>query len=305
MLSQLAEAKNRSIHNFDFRMAGRLSNEDARTLTAIHEKFASDLSSALDAYLGTGFEVKLQTLDRLPLKQHIVSVSPASYILPLSLDSIPCNIIMECDIDLVLPIIELLMGGEGKARGGERELSDIDEEIMQDVFLLIARQVELAWNLPEYSLVANRRINPAIMQNSFLPNDKVTVVKVDVKIAETFGTLQLVLPSAFTASLMKKIKLDQPRKKDAVRFFPKPPIRERILDCDMKIAAELPGLKVSVRDLIALQPGSVLKFRAPIHSPGMITAGGRGLFEAMLVRNGLQKAAQLGCRAPRTNSKRG
>jgi flagellar motor switch protein FliM len=305
MLSQHAAGKSRSIHSVDFRLSGRLSNEDARMLTAIHEKFASDLSSALDAYLGTGFEVKLQTLDRLPLKQHIASVSPSSYILPLSLDSIPCNIIMECDIDLVFPMIELLMGGDGNARGGERELSDIDEEIMQDVFLLIARQAELAWNLPEFSLIANRRIKPAILRQSFPPNEKVTVVRVDIEIAGTSGSLQLVFPSVFATALMKKNRRDQPQKNDSVRYFPKPPIRERILDCDMKIAAELPGLKVSVRDLVALQQGSVLKVRAPIHSPGMITAGGRGLFEALFVRNGLQKAAQLGCRAPRTNCKRG
>ena len=73
-----------------------------------------------------------------------------------------------------------------------------------------------------------------------------------------------------------------------------PPLRERILDCDVEVTAELPGLKVPVRDLIALQPGSVLKLHAPIRNPGMLTAGGHGLFEAAPVRIGSQRAAQLG-----------
>jgi flagellar motor switch protein FliM len=63
--------KPRNVYSCNFRSAGRLSNEDARALTAIHEGFAQHVSSALDAYLGTSFEVKLDTLDQLSIKDHI------------------------------------------------------------------------------------------------------------------------------------------------------------------------------------------------------------------------------------------
>jgi flagellar motor switch protein FliM len=72
----------------------------------------------------------------------------------------------------------------------------------------------------------------------------------------------------------------------------------------VEVAAELLGLKVAVKDLVGLQPGSVLKLRAPVRNPGMLTAGGFGIFEAMPVRNGSQKAAQLGRRISSTNWER-
>jgi flagellar motor switch protein FliM len=50
--------KERTVVNCNFRSAGRLSNENARALTVIHETFARHLVSALDVYLGTGLEVK-------------------------------------------------------------------------------------------------------------------------------------------------------------------------------------------------------------------------------------------------------
>ena len=294
---QKGENRRRSIHKFDFRQAGRLSNEDARSLTALHETFARNLSIALDAYLGAGLEVKLQTLDRLAVKDHVASVPPASYIARFSLPAIPCIIIVECDMDLVSPIIDLLMGGDGAERGGDRELSEIDEEILQEVLQLIVRQAEVAWRLPEFSLVANRRIKPHVLHQSFSTNEKVNVVKFQLEIAGTTGSFQLVFPAAFAGALIKSVKADHPQKRNAVRYFPTPPLRERILDCDMQVAAELTGLRVSARDLIALQPGSVLKLRAPVHTPGMLTAGGRGLFEAVPVRNGTHRAAQIGRRA--------
>ncbi|MGA2534423.1 MAG: FliM/FliN family flagellar motor switch protein [Terracidiphilus sp.] len=302
---QKAQSKVRSIHKFDFRQAGRLSNEDARSLTALHETFARNLSIALDAYLGAGLEVKLQTLDRLPVKEHVASVPPASYIARFSLPTIPCIIIVECDMDLVSPIIDLLMGGNGTARGGDRELSEIDEEILQEVLQLIVRQAEVAWRLPEFSLVANRRVKPHVLHQSFSPNEKVNVVKFQLEIAGTSGSFQLVFPAAFAGALIKTVKADHPQKRNAIRYFPTPPLRERILDCDMEVAAELTGLRVSARDLIALQPGSVLKLRAPVNAPGMLTAGGRALFEAVPVRNGPHRAAQIGRKATTANWKRG
>ena len=85
-----------------------------------------------------------------------------------------------------------------------------------------------------------------------------------------------------------------------MKYFPTATIRERILDCDVAVAADLPSMKVSVRDLVGLQPGCVLKLRAPVRTPGMLTVGGREIFEANPVRNGAQKAAQVGRRVQLT-----
>jgi flagellar motor switch protein FliM len=104
--------------------------------------------------------------------------------------------------------------------------------------------------------------------------------------------------------LLKRIKEGQPQKNAKVRSFPMPPLGERILDCEFDVVVELPELKVAVRDLVALQPGSVLKLRAPIQTPGMLTAGGRGLYEAVPVRSGAQRAAQLGYRIDSKDWKR-
>lgn len=296
--------KQRTIYNCNFRSAGRLSNENARALTSIHETFGRHLATALDAYLGTGLEVKLTSLDQLAIKDHIAATPPLTYIVPFSMSAQPSTMIVECDIDLVFPIVDLLLGGMGGPGGGARELSEIEEEIMHDVVLLIIRQAECAWHMPAMSMTANRRIKSTMLQQYCPPNEKVTCVKFEVDISGTTGTFQLVFPMSFLNLLIQQIKLDQPQKTGSVRYFPRAPIRERILDCDVDVAAELPGLKVAVRDLVALQPGSVLKLRAPVRTPGMLTAGGYGFVEAMPVRNGMQKAAQLGRRVSPANWER-
>jgi len=296
--------KQRTVYNCNFRSAGRLSNENARALPSIHESFARHLASALDAYLGTGVEVKLGSVDQLAIKDHIATTPPLTYIVPFSMSTPPSTMIVECDIDLVFPLVDLLLGGMGGPGGDARELSEIEEEIMHDVVLLIVRQAESAWRMPAMSMTPNRRIKSSVLHQFCPPNEKVTCVKFEIEISGTTGLFQLVFPMSFLNVLIQQIKLDQPQKAGSVRFFPRAPIRERILDCDVEVAAELTGLKVAVRDLVALQPGSVLKLRAPVRTPGMLTAGGYGFIEAMPVRNGMQKAAQLGRRVSPANWER-
>jgi flagellar motor switch protein FliM len=287
----------KTVVNCNFRTAGRLSNENARAVNAVHEAFARRMAIALDGWLGTGVEVKQRGLEQQPIKEHIAAIAPLTYIVPLTLSSIQSSMIVECDVNIVFAMIEVLLGGSGEPAGGGRELSEIEEEIMQDVVAMIARQVESVWHFPNLALAPGRRIKPSLVQQYCQANERLAIAKFEIELGPAKGTFQMVLPAAFLGALIQQIKQDEPQKKGSVKYFPRPNIRERILDCDFEVAAELPGLRVPVRDLIALQPGSVLKLRAPVRQPGMLTAGGQGIFEAVPVRNGTQKAAQLGRRA--------
>jgi flagellar motor switch protein FliM len=155
--------------------------------------------------------------------------------------------------------------------------------------------------MAEMSLTAKRHIDPEGIMQYCPPSERLTLVKLEIEIAGLTGEIQLAFPVAFAIALVKQSKLEQPGRKGKVRQFPTTSIRERILDCDFDIAADLPGMRVSVRDLIGLQPGCVLKLRAPVRNPGMLTVGGREVFEAVPVRNGAQKAAQVGRRVQQTS----
>ncbi|MGO8758251.1 MAG: flagellar motor switch protein FliM [Terracidiphilus sp.] len=290
----------RSVRRCNFRATERLANEDARALTAMQEKVAQRLAGALDAYLGIAPEVKFGTLAQLPAKDHIAELAPLSYVVAFCSGQVA----MEFDLDLAFPMIELLMGGTGEARSSGRDLTEIEEEIVRDMVLHLMHEVEATWAIPEVSMAPGVRIKPAMMLQSFRPSERVTVLRFEITVGNASGAFSLALSTAFCDSLIKKIKEERPQKKSRVWSFPAPPLRERILDCEMEVVAELPGLRVAVRDLVTLQPGSVLKLRAPIRTPGMLTAGGRGLFEAVPVRSGSQRAAQLGRRTNTTDWKR-
>jgi flagellar motor switch protein FliM len=63
------------------------------------------------------------------------------------------------------------------------------------------------------------------------------------------------------------------------------------------VAADITQMRVLVKDLIDLTPGMILKMRAPVKSPGRLTVENVEIFEALPVRNGARKAAQLTARS--------
>jgi len=290
-------AKPRTIHSCNFRYAGRLSNENARAMTALHEKFALSVTNSLELYLGTSLRLKLLSLEQMAILDYTSKIASNSYLLPCALNVMECSFLIEMDIALIFPIIDLLLGGAGTASEDARELTDIDEEIMQSVTALIIKEVERSWRTLNLSLTPGRCIKPAMIQQVFLANEKLVLLMFEMTLGGTTGPFNIVLPTSFVGFLLRHLKAAQSKKISSLRLLRNPSLRERILDCDFTVAADITQMRVVVKDLIDLKPGTILKMKAPVRTPGRLTVEDVEIFEALPVRNGARKAAQLSSRS--------
>jgi flagellar motor switch protein FliM len=292
------QPKARSIHSCNFRYAGRLSNENARALTSLHEKFALNVTNSLEVYLGTSIRLEMLSLEQLTLQDYISSVAPNTYLLPCALNVMENNLLMEMDIRLIFPIIDLLLGGAGTTSSDEpRELTEIDEEIVESITALIIKEVDRSWRALNLSLTPGHCIKPALITQIYPANEKLVLLMFEMTIGTTTGSFKIVLPTSFVGFLLRHMKAAQSKKISSLRHFPNPSLRERILDCDFKVAVDITQMRVLVKDLIDLKPGVILKMKAPVKNPGRLTVEGVDIFEALPVRSGTLKAAQLSCRS--------
>ena len=288
----------RTIHSCNFRYAGRLSNENARALTALHEKFALNVTNSLEVYLGTSIRLKMLSLEQLGLQAYISSIPPNTYLLPCALNVMESSFLMEMDIRLIFPIIDLLLGGAGTSASDEpRDLTEIDEEIMEIITTLIVKEVDRSWRALNLSLTPGHCVKPAQITQIYPANEKLVLLMFEMTIGTTTGPFKIVLPTSFVGFLLRHLKAAQSKKTSILRHLPNPSLRERILDCDFNVAVDITQMRVLVKDLIDLKPGMILKMKAPVKNPGRLTVEGVDIFEALPVRNGTLKAAQLSCRS--------
>ena len=293
----MQQTKPRAIHSCNFRYAGRLSNENARTLSALHEKFAINVTTALELYLGASLRLKLVSLEQMAIVDYVAGMDANNYLLPCVLNVMESNLLIEMDIALIFPIIDLLLGGAGTASEDARELTEIDEEIMQTVSALIVKQIERSWQTLNLSLTAGRCIKPAMVPQVFLMDEKLVLLMFEMSVGGTTGNFNIVLPTSFVGFLLRHLKAAQSKKLSSLRTLRSPKLRDRILDCDFVVAADITQMRVLVKDLIDLHPGMILKMKAPVKSPGRLTVEDVEIFEALPVRNGSRKAAQLTSRS--------
>jgi flagellar motor switch protein FliM len=292
------QPRSRTIHSCNFRYAGRLSNENARALTALHEKFALNVTNSLEVYLGTSIRLKMLSLEQLALQAYIGSIAPNTYLLPCALNVMGSNFLIEMDIRLIFPIIDLLLGGAGTSASDEaRDLTEIDEEIMEIVTTLIVKEVDRAWRALNLSLTPGHCIKPAQINQIYPANEKLVLLMFEMTVGATTGPFKIVVPTSFVGFLLRHLKAAQSKKISILRHLPNPSLRERILDCQFNVAVDVTRMRVLVKDLIDLKPGTILKMKAPVKNPGRLTVEGVDIFEALPVRIGTLKAAQLTCRS--------
>ena len=283
----------RLVQPCNFRSAGRLSNESARALTTLHESLARNLMNTLDVYLGTALEVKLTALEQLTMDDYRARLLPNGYVLPCALAPASHTLLLEVDSPLLYTIIDLLLGGSGASVEQSRELTEIDEEIVQGVIALVAQQVERAWQPIGVSVTPGATVRPNMVHKLFPPTEKVLQVHFEVGLAGISGALNIAFPASVGGHLVRNIKADPTTVRGPVRYFPRLPLEERILDCKFTLSAGLSEMQVPVRELAALAVGSVFRLGAPVDSAGRLLLEGKNFFEAVPVRSGKSKAVEL------------
>src|ERR1700759_1639283 len=260
-----AQPKARTIHSCNFRYAGRLSNENARALTALHEKFALNVTNSLEVYLGTSIRLKMLSLEQLALQAYITSIATNTYLLPCALNVMESSFLMEMDIRLIFPIIDLVLGGGGTTPSDEtRDLTEIDEEIMVIISALIVKEVDRSWRTLNLSLTPGHCMKPAQITQIYPANEKLVLLMFEMTVGATVGSFKIVLPTSFVGFLLRHMKAAQSQKISILRNPPNPSLRERMLDCAFNVAVDITQMRVLVKDLIDLKPGTILKMKAPV-----------------------------------------
>jgi flagellar motor switch protein FliM len=286
------QARVPSVRSCNFRYAGRLSNENARFLTGLHQKFALNVTTALELYLGATLRLTPVSLEQLAIQDYVVGLVPNNYLLPCAIGGMDSNCILEMDTGILWPIIDLLLGGAGQLAGDYRELTELDEKIVESVIALIVSELERSWSALSLTLTPGRCIKPTLIQHMFRANEKLVLLVFEMTIGGTTGSFNLVLPSPFVGFLLRRLKVSQSKKVSGLRL-PIPGLRERILDGVFVVSSDVVQMRVLVKDFVDLKPGSILRTGTPVKNPGRLTVEGAEIFEALPVRVGRKKAAQL------------
>jgi len=282
----------KSVEACDFRQAGQLSRELAQAVSGMFEGFARNLSQALGLYLPVPVQALLVSVEQLTYKDFLVRTPELTYMISFRLRQLHAAAAMQIDNSFVFPLIDVLLGGNGRGDLFTREVTQIEEKLMQEVAAIICRWLETAWQMLGVQFELETRQQPAQMQRLMPMLEKVLAVSFELKMNEAQGMLNVIFPAAASSALFRKLSKD-------LSCTDKPPasgqrLREGIMGCRFEAEMGIPRIKTSLVRLLELAPGEIFNLRLPLNTPGAFLLAGRELFEAYPVRCGQKRAARIG-----------
>jgi flagellar motor switch protein FliM len=209
---------------------------------------------------------------------------------------------LQLDLKLAFPIIDLLLGGEGKGGTASREITEIEEEILGSVAGVICRELGLAWQAVLLKVTFDQRVGVAEAQRLLPPEEKVLSLSFEITLPDARGGLNLAVPAAASNALLRKISASwsyrQPRgQADARRRLMK-----RLQDCPFIAELGAEGLRLVLGEMTGLVSGRELRFDRSSSEPASLLVAGVEMFRAVPARQGNTRLAMLMQRPPSAES---
>ena len=225
-----------------------------------------------------------------------------TYMCSCQLAPIDVPALLQLDLSIAFPLIDLLLGGEGKGKFEPRDVTEIEEQILESVVQIICRELGVAWQALGLEFRFDRRQQAANALRLMPPDEKTLALSFGITMPETSGTFSLAVPAAVSAALLRKMTADWAYRKPHGPTESKEQVKARELRCPFPIELLLLGLKVPAGELFDLQPGKLLVLEHPIEIPVTLVAGGQSLFEAFLMRHNRKRVARLAGYTPKPKS---
>jgi flagellar motor switch protein FliM len=298
-----APAKEPKVEPWDVRRAGQIRREQLQAITQLHEGFARSLTHSLGAYLRVVFAVALVSAEHLTYHEFLERIPETTYLASCKMEPMGVTGALQLDLKVAFPIIDLLLGGEGKSLAAAREITEIEEQIVESVARIVCRELATAWQAVNLEVGFEKRIEPGEAHRLLSPGEKILSLSFEITMLEVRGGLNLAVPVSVSHALLRKISAEWGVRRPRGQTGSRARLKRRLLECPFAVELGVSDLKADVGELSQLVPGQLLSLRRSVVPPASLLVAGVEMFHATPARFGETRAAKILARMEAAASK--
>jgi len=258
----LKKAETRKIKIYDFKRPDKFSKDQIRTLQMMHETFARLTTTSLSAQLRTIVHVHVASVDQLTYEEFLRSIPNPTTLAVINMDPLKGSAILEIDPSITFTIIDRLFGGPGEAAKINRELTDIELSVIEGIIVRILGNLREAWSnvIDLRPRLGNIETNPQFAQ-IVPPNDMVVLITLETKVGDVEGMTNFCIPYLTIEPIISKLSAQywysSIRKGGTTENLAI--LKKRLETVFIELIAELGSMDITVRDVLSLQKGDIIK----------------------------------------------
>lgn len=273
---------------FDFRRPDRIAKSQLRAIHLLHDNFVRNLVSSMSAYLRSYVIVNLVSVEQLSYAEFLECLPSPTCIVSLGLRPYDGNAVLELNSSLIFPILEMLLGGNGKNSATlQREITEIEQNLLDGLFKVILRDLKEAWKgvtTIDFSFEAIET-EPQFVQ-ILAPSEAVVAIAIEIRIGESIGMMNIAMPSIVIKMMRQKFDQQWSVRKTHSTEAEQIRILELIRDSRVEVDVGLEGPTLSFENLMNLEEGDVLSFDYPVEKPLDFSVNGKLKFRGKVATVG-------------------
>jgi flagellar motor switch protein FliM len=250
---------------YDFSHPDLLSRDQIRALRTVHEGYAQALAKRLSTEFLTNVSASVVSIDHLTYTEFLMLLPTPTVLSVIEIPELEGNIAIELNPNVAFAFIDRLLGGEGLPISKPRSLTAIEVGLMERVLQKCCQEMSGVW-APIQKLAFELQ---AIEANPELarvvgPSEMVVLVSLEIRINSVSGMMNLCLPHVVLEPaiqrlsqgnvVMRKSKTAPARVRTALETS----LRSSVVPVDVDLGRTV----LSVRDLLGLEVGDVLRFQS-------------------------------------------
>ncbi|MBN1799284.1 MAG: flagellar motor switch protein FliM [Spirochaetales bacterium] len=272
----------RNIKIYDFKRPDKFSKDQIRTVSIMHETFARLTTTSLSAQLRSLVHVHVASVDQLTYEEFIRSIPNPTTLAVINMDPLKGSAILEIDPSVTFSIIDRLFGGQGEETKLSRDLTDIEQSVMEGIIVRILGNMREAWStvIDLRPRLGQIETNPQFAQ-IVPPTEMVVLVTLETKVGDVDGLMNFCIPYLTIEPIISKLSAQywysSVRRGTTTENLNI--LRERLETVSVNIVAEIGSMMLKVKDVLALKKGDVIRLpNVRINDPMGLKIGDRKKF---------------------------
>lgn len=279
---------------WDYRQIGHIGGEHLEAISALHESFARNLTNSIGAYLRIGFQAGLASAEHVSYREFLGGIPERSYLGSVRLEPIGVAALVQMDLSIAFLLIDVLLGGEGSGQAPQREITEIEDQILETVMRLICRELQSVWEPLGIEFHFEQRQQPGRVQHLLPVEEKTLGLSFELTVRETKGLMSVAVPAVVSGALLRKISMERPRTRGQMRSAAfTEQLRRKLQRCPFHFHLQVEEVRCSASALASLSVGKVVELKRSADGLGQFVCQGQPMFSARIARAGNRRAAQI------------
>lgn len=287
-------ASSRRVADYDFHRADRISQDQMRSLHLLHDDFGRNLASSLSAYLRAFVDVNLISIDQISYSEFLKVLPDPTLFASIEMRPLDGNLAVELNPALVYPMIDMLLGGPGTPPVGDRNLTEIEMNIIEGVIKLAIRDLKEAWRpVMELDFVLDGTGTKVQMFQIVSPGETVVAVGMGIKVGDNSGMMNICIPSRLLKVIRNKFDQQWNTRRQRIAGSEAERILDILRSAGVSMSCELRNSSVTVDDLLKVCVGDVIQLSQRVGDPAVLCVGDAPkFFGRVMLRRG-KKAFEI------------